>query len=224
LPLDFHSPIQGWVSAPASTSVATSKAPARNPPVPSRVMVGYALDGALPSHGTLPGQSSEASKCRAPLGLASLAPITTANDALLSTRCNASASRLSLPPSTANRLRSVAKTRDSTAANAYFRVSQNHSRAIILSHGNALIFQCKFFLPTVKTRPSVRQNSSLLISKENSRDLSSARFRPLSPTIGRFFSNSRQPIETSRLKKDRHEVSTTRAHQRKAARAATIRR
>jgi hypothetical protein len=24
-------------------------------------------------------------------------------------------------------------------------VSQNHSRAIILSHGNALIFQCRFF-------------------------------------------------------------------------------
>jgi hypothetical protein len=91
---------------------------------------------------------------------------------------------------------------------------QAHS--IVLSHGNALIFQCKFFLPTVKTRPSVRQYSSLLISKEDSRDLSSARFRPLSPTIGRFFSNSRQPIETSRLKKDRHEVSTTRVHQRRS--------
>jgi hypothetical protein len=58
---------------------------------------------------------------------------------------------------------------------------------MILDHGNALIFQRKFFLLTVKARPSSRQNFSLLISKEKLRDLDSARFRPLSTTIGRFF-------------------------------------
>ncbi|MDI3471225.1 MAG: hypothetical protein OJF62_003288 [Pseudolabrys sp.] len=58
---------------------------------------------------------------------------------------------------------------------------------MIFDHGNALILQGKFFLETVETRPSSRQNFSLMISKENSRDLASAWFRPLSTTIGRFF-------------------------------------
>jgi hypothetical protein len=58
---------------------------------------------------------------------------------------------------------------------------------LILSHRNALIFQRNFFLPTVKARLAIRQNFSLLISKEKSGDLSSTRFRPLSPTICRFF-------------------------------------
>jgi len=44
--------------------------------------------------------------------------------------------------------------------------SSSHSHSIILGHGNALIFQCKFFLPTVKIRPTIRQIFSLLISKD----------------------------------------------------------
>ena len=62
--------------------------------------------------------------------------------------------------------------------------------SIILRHSNALIFQHNFFLPTVKARPSVRQIFSLLISKENLRDSNFARFRQLSPSIGRFFASS----------------------------------
>jgi hypothetical protein len=56
---------------------------------------------------------------------------------------------------------------------------------MIFDHGNALIFQRNFFW-AIETRPSSRQNSSLMISKENSRDLDFARFRQLSPSIGRF--------------------------------------
>src|SRR3546814_2553437 len=44
---------------------------------------------------------------------------------------------------------------------------ENHSHSMILDHGNALIFQRKFFLLTVKTRPTRRQISSFLISKGN---------------------------------------------------------
>jgi hypothetical protein len=61
-----------------------------------------------------------------------------------------------------------------------------HSHSIVLSHGNALIFQRKFFLSTAKARPSSRQNFSLMISKENSRASDFARLRQLSPSIGRF--------------------------------------
>lgn len=43
---------------------------------------------------------------------------------------------------------------------------------------------------TVETRPSSRQNFSLLISKEKSRDSKFARFRQLLPTIGQFFALS----------------------------------
>src|SRR5574340_1073235 len=62
-----------------------------------------------------------------------------------------------------------------------------HSHSMIFDHGNPLIFQCKFFLLPVKTRPSSRQNFSLLISNGNSRDSDFARFRGLSTTIGQFF-------------------------------------
>jgi hypothetical protein len=52
---------------------------------------------------------------------------------------------------------------------AYNKLKNNsnsgHSHSIILSHSNALIFQRKFFLPTVNARPLVRQIFSLLISK-----------------------------------------------------------
>jgi hypothetical protein len=77
-----------------------------------------------------------------------------------------------------------------------------HSHSIILSHGSALIFQRKFFLLTVKARPSVRQISSLLILKEKSRDSNFARLRQLSPTIGRFFQiTHKRPIIDSRGKR-----------------------
>jgi hypothetical protein len=61
---------------------------------------------------------------------------------------------------------------------------------MVLSHGNVVIFQRKFFLLTVKTRPSSRQDFSLLISKGKSRDLNFARLQQLSPTIGQFFALS----------------------------------
>jgi hypothetical protein len=57
---------------------------------------------------------------------------------------------------------------------------------MVLSHGNALISQRNFFLTMVKARRSVRQISSLLISKGNLHDLDFARFRQLSLSIGRF--------------------------------------
>jgi hypothetical protein len=57
-------------------------------------------------------------------------------------------------------------------------------------HRNALIYLRKLFPMTVETRPSSRQNFSLLISKEKSRDSKFARFRQLSPTIGQFFALS----------------------------------
>jgi hypothetical protein len=41
--------------------------------------------------------------------------------------------------------------------------SPRHSHSILSAHRNTLIFQRKFFLPTVKTRQPVRQISSLLI-------------------------------------------------------------
>jgi len=83
-------------------------------------------------------------------------------------------------------------------------------------HRNALIYKRKIFLLTVETRPSSRQNFSLLISKGNSRDLDSARIRPLSTTIGQFLSVSPRPSETRKLKKDRHEALITQAHGRTA--------
>ena len=61
-----------------------------------------------------------------------------------------------------------------------------HSHSMVSEHRNALIFMRKKFLLTVETRPSVRQISSLLISKEKSRDSNFARLRQLSLTIGRF--------------------------------------
>lgn len=61
---------------------------------------------------------------------------------------------------------------------------------MILDHRNALIFQRKFFLLTVKARLSSRQNFSLLISKVKSRDSDFARLRRLSTTIGQLFALS----------------------------------
>jgi hypothetical protein len=54
-------------------------------------------------------------------------------------------------------------------------------------HRNALIYQRKFFLMTLEIRTTSRQNFSLMISKENSRDSDSATFQRLSTTIGRLF-------------------------------------
>lgn len=71
------------------------------------------------------------------------------------------------------------------------RVSHTaHSHSMILNHGNALISRCNFFLMTVETRPSSRQNFSLLISKAKSHDSGFARLRRLSITIGQFFASS----------------------------------
>src|SRR5581483_3480500 len=79
--------------------------------------------------------------------------------------------------------------RGATAA-AYPIVGLIHSHSMVLSHGNALIFQRNFFLLTVKARLASRQNFSLMISKENSRDSVFARFRGLSTTIGRCSTSS----------------------------------
>jgi hypothetical protein len=77
---------------------------------------------------------------------------------------------------------------------------------MILDHGNALIFQRKFFLLTIKTRPTIRQNFSLLISKGKSRDSDFARLRRLSPTIGRFFASSITQRILRQLEKDRQRL------------------
>src|SRR5205814_6156473 len=57
-----------------------------------------------------------------------------------------------------------------------------HSHSIISMHRNALIYQRKFFLETLKTRPPSRQNFSLMISKGDLRGSDFARFRRLSTT------------------------------------------
>src|SRR5579871_106910 len=57
---------------------------------------------------------------------------------------------------------------------------------MILEHGNALIFQRNLLLRTIKARLSVRQISSLLISKEKLRDSIFARLRQLLLSIGPF--------------------------------------
>jgi hypothetical protein len=77
---------------------------------------------------------------------------------------------------------------------------------MVLDHGNALIFQRKFFLPTVKARPSVRQISSLLISKEKSHDSNFTRLRQLSPTIGRFFRLVDHAVHSAQDEKDRRRL------------------
>jgi hypothetical protein len=72
----------------------------------------------------------------------------------------------------------------------------------IFCHHNALDYKGKIFLLTAEARPSSRQNSSLLISKENSRDLSSARgFDHCRQRSVDFFSDRPKPSETSRRKK-----------------------
>jgi hypothetical protein len=63
---------------------------------------------------------------------------------------------------------------------------------MISEHRNALIFQRKFFLETLKTRLSSRQNFSVMISKGNLRGSDFARFRRLSTTIGRFHPSRRR--------------------------------
>ena len=76
-----------------------------------------------------------------------------------------------------------------------------HAHSILSNHRNALIYKCKIFPLTVKTRPSSRQNSSLLISKGNSRGLDLARFHRLSTTIGQFFARSTIQDTTRRCEK-----------------------
>ena len=61
-------------------------------------------------------------------------------------------------------------------ANLLFCHYSHHSHSILSMHRNALVYKHNFFLTTVKTRPSSRQNFSLLISKDNSRDSDFARF------------------------------------------------
>jgi ABC-type nitrate/sulfonate/bicarbonate transport system substrate-binding protein len=68
--------------------------------------------------------------------------------------------------------------------------AQGKAHSILSTHRNALIYKRNSFLMTVETRPSSRQNFSLLISKEKSLDSKFARFRQLSPTIGQFFALS----------------------------------
>src|SRR3546814_2869689 len=88
---------------------------------------------------------------------------------------------------------------------------------MILDHGNALIFQRKFFLLTVKTRPTSRQISSVLISKGNLPVSDSARLRQLSTTVGRFFRfiycaarrTTEQKIPSALIARSRSEEHTT---------------
>src|SRR5882724_7866741 len=68
----------------------------------------------------------------------------------------------------------------------------SHSHSILSMHRNALIYQRKFFLETLKTRPPSRQNFSLMISKGDLRGSDFARFRRLSTTIDRFHPNRRR--------------------------------
>jgi hypothetical protein len=65
-----------------------------------------------------------------------------------------------------------------------------YSHSILSTHGNALIYKSKFFLTLPEVRTTSRQNFSLMISKENSRDSNSATFHRLSTTIGRFLAPS----------------------------------
>jgi hypothetical protein len=80
---------------------------------------------------------------------------------------------------------------------------------MVLSHGNALIFQRKFFLLTVKIRPSSRLNLSLLISKGNLRDSNFAWLRQLSLSIGRFLRTLATEFVPLRPKKDRQPYITS---------------
>jgi hypothetical protein len=73
-------------------------------------------------------------------------------------------------------------------------------------HRNALIYKRKFFLTVLEIRTTSRQNFSLLISKENSRDSNFARLRQLSPTIGRFFVSAITERILLQLKKDRQRL------------------
>ena len=75
-----------------------------------------------------------------------------------------------------------------------------HSHSILSLHRNALICKRKFFLTRLEVRTTNRQNFSLMISKENSRDLNSATFQSLSTTIGRFFAPSTMQRATHRYK------------------------
>ena len=61
-----------------------------------------------------------------------------------------------------------------------------HSHSIILSHGNVLIEQRKFFRASQRTVSPIRQKIVLLISNTNFDDTRSARFQRLSTSIGRF--------------------------------------
>ena len=80
---------------------------------------------------------------------------------------------------------------------------------MVLSHDNALIFQRKFFLLTVKIRPSSRLNLSLLISKGNLRDSNFAWLRQLSLSIGRFLRTLATEFVPLRPKKDRQRYITS---------------
>jgi len=84
-----------------------------------------------------------------------------------------------------------------------------HSHSILSTHRNALIYKRKFFLAVPEVRTTSRQNFSLMISKENSRDSISARFQRLSTTIGRFFALSIAERILRRTKKDRQHHSTS---------------
>jgi len=57
---------------------------------------------------------------------------------------------------------------------------------MVLSDGNMLIHQCKFFRARRRTVSSIRQKFALLISNRNFDDLRFARFQRLSTSIGRL--------------------------------------
>ena len=67
-----------------------------------------------------------------------------------------------------------------------------HSHSIILSHGNALDFQRKFFCARRRTVSPIRQKFAFLNSKVNFDDPRFSRFQRLSVSIGRFSRNLRR--------------------------------
>jgi hypothetical protein len=84
-----------------------------------------------------------------------------------------------------------------------------YSHSIIFLYRNPLNSVRKFFPPTVKTRSPSRQNFLLLISKGNLRDSDFARLRPLSLSIGRFSTNSKENGAAAPVEKNTVNVCIT---------------
>ncbi len=96
----------------------------------------------------------------------------------------------------------------------YPALRYRRAHSILSIYRNALIYKRKIFPLTVEIRPLSRQNFPLLISRENPRDLASARFRRPSTTIGRVFLGQSQNERGLRTQKGRRGTSITRAHHR----------